>query len=113
MATQKTKVKTRPWDPARYIKDDKYAADYLDVTFEDGFEDGYFKVVGKVLWDIVRYKGVDGVAKQVGMDAEAIRTGLQDNDNLNMYLFLNVMRALGLQLHASLAGAAPDASAEG
>ena len=105
MATQKAKVKTRPWDPAKSIKDDEEAAVYLEVTLAAAFEDGYFKAVGEVIWDIVRYKGLENVAHDVGMEPEDLKAALTGDGHKDLSLIMQVMNALGLQLHASVAEA--------
>lgn len=108
MATHKTRIKTRTWDPAKTIKDEEEAAAYLDVTLEAAFEDGYFKAVGPVIWDIVRYKGIENVAQQVGKDAKALKAALTDESSADLTLVLQVVRALAFQLHASVAEAKSD-----
>ena len=102
MATQKAKVKTRPWDPAEHITDDAYAALYLDGALEEGFEDGYFRVVAPIIWDIVRWKGTDAVASDTGLDADSLRKAFSDDGNPDLLTVLQVLRALGLQLRVSV-----------
>ena len=101
MAVRKAKVKTKPWDPAEHIQDDAYAALYLDGALEEGFEDGDFRVVAAVVWDIVRWKGVAAVASDTGLDAESLRKAFSDAGNPDLLTVLQIMRALGLRLHAS------------
>ena len=109
MATQKAKVKTRPWDPAEHIQDDAYAALYLDSALEEGFGDGDFRVVATVIWDIVRWKGVAAVVNDTGLDAESLRKAFSDAGNPDLLTVLQVARALGLRLHASVAEAKAEA----
>ena len=99
MATHKTK--TRPWDPARTIRSDVEAADYLDAALELGFEDGDFRVVAAVIGDIVRWKGMAAVASDAGLDIESLSQVFSDDGNPDFTTVLNVVRALGFRLHAS------------
>ena len=102
MAAQKAKVKTIPWDPAEHIEDDAYAALYLDGALEDGFEDGDFRVVARVIWDIVRWKGMTAVASSTGLDAEVLRKAFSDAGNPDLLTVLQVARALGLRLRVEV-----------
>ena len=103
MAVQKAKVQTTPWDPAQHIEDDAYAALYLDGALEEGFEDGDFRVVAPIIWHIVRWKGTDAVANDTGLDADSLRKAFSDHGNPDLLTVLQVVRALGIQLHASVA----------
>ncbi|MDE2899695.1 MAG: putative addiction module antidote protein [Chloroflexota bacterium] len=108
MATQKTRVKTRPWDPAKTIRDHEEAAVYLDVALEEAFQDGYFAAVRDVIWDIVRYKGSAKVAHDLGMDVEELKKMFSADSTPDLSLVLKVVKALGLQLHATVADAKSD-----
>ena len=104
MATQKTRVQTKPWDPAEHIEDDDYAALYLETALEDGDP----RVVAAVLGHIARYKGMAAVAEATGLGRESLYKALSHQGNPELATILKVVKALGLQLHASVAEAKSD-----
>ena len=104
MATQKAKVQTMPWDPAEHIEDDEYAALYLETALEDGDP----QVVAAVLGHIARYKGMARVARATGMGRESLYKALSHQGNPELATVLKVVKALGLQLHATVADSKPE-----
>ena len=102
MATQKAKTKTRPWDPARTIRNNAEAADYLDAALELGFEDGDFRIVAAVIGNIVRWKGMSDVASAAHLDPEVLREAFSYNGKPDIATVLKVVRALGLRLSAEV-----------
>ena len=98
MTIQRTK--TTPWDPATHIKDDAYAAGYLQAALEDGDP----QVVAAVLGHIARYKGMAKVARAAGLGRESLYKALSPSGNPEFSTVLRVVRALGLQLSAEVAG---------
>ena len=105
MSNQKAKAKTKPWDPAEHIEDDEYAALYLEIALEDGDP----CVVAAVLGHIARYKGMAAVVEATGLGSESLYKALSHQGNPELATVLRVVKALGLQLHATVA----DAKAEG
>lgn len=101
MAVQKAKVKTTPWEPWKHIEDDEYAALYLEVALEEGDAQD----VATVLGHIARYKGMAQVARATGMGRESLYKALSANGNPELATILKVVKALGLQLHATVADA--------
>jgi probable addiction module antidote protein len=95
--TKATKTRTRPFDAARYLESDEDIAAYLDVVLEDGDP----QVVSRALGEIARAKGMTNIARATGMSRESLYKALSPDGNPEMATFLKVIRALGLQLHAS------------
>lgn len=91
------KTKTRPFDPAEYLDDDKAIAVYLTEALETG-ESAY---VAHALGVIARAKGMSEVARQTGLSRESLCRALSDDGNPQLATLLRVMRALGLELSAS------------
>ena len=105
MATQKSRVKTTPWDPAKTIRDDEEAAVYLDVALNEGDHTD----VAWALGVIARYKGMAAVAEATGLGRESLYKALSHQGNPEFATVLKVVKALGLQLHATVV----DAKVEG
>ncbi|MDE2801462.1 MAG: putative addiction module antidote protein [Chloroflexota bacterium] len=104
MTTQKPSVKTRPWDPAEHIRDDEDAAVYLDVALDEGDHQD----VAWALGVIARAKGMAAVAEATGLGRESLYKALSHQGNPEFATILKVVKALGLQLHASVAEAKPE-----
>ncbi|MCY4624756.1 MAG: putative addiction module antidote protein [Chloroflexi bacterium] len=94
------RTKTIPWDPATHIKNDAYAAEYLQAALEGGDP----RVVAAVLGHIARYKGMAHVARVTGLGRESLYKALSPSGNPEFSTVLKVVRALGLQLSAEVAG---------
>lgn len=104
MATQKTKVKTIPWEPWKHIRNDEDAALYLDVALEEGDH----RDVAWALGVIAKYKGMGAVAEAAGLGRESLYKALSFNGNPEFATVLKVIRALGLRLHASVGATSDD-----
>ncbi|MEP7242234.1 MAG: addiction module antidote protein [Gammaproteobacteria bacterium] len=99
MVRAKTRIKTRPWDPAEHMKTDEDRAAYLEAALEDG-DPG---VIVAVLGDIARSRGMAEVARETGLGRESLYKALSNNGNPGLATVLKVVSALGLRLHASVA----------
>jgi probable addiction module antidote protein len=98
MAKAKKKtLKTRPWDGARYIRDDADRAAYLEAALEDDDP----RVVIAVLGDIARSRGMTEVARETGLGRESLYKALSENGNPSLATVLQVIRAVGLRLHVA------------
>lgn len=74
-------------------------AAYLEAALEDGDP----AVVVAVLGDIVRAKGMTAIARETGLGRESLYTALSGDGHPEFATVLNVIRALGLRLHAAAA----------
>jgi len=95
--TKTKKTRTRLFDATRYLEADEDIAAYLDAVLEDGDP----RVVSRALGEIARAKGMTNIARATGMSRESLYKALSPGGNPEMATFLKVIRALGLQLHAS------------
>jgi probable addiction module antidote protein len=95
--TKTTKTRTRPFNAARYLESDEDIASYLDAVLEDGDP----RVISRALGEIARAKGMTNIARATGMSRESLYKALSPDGNPEMATFFKVIRALGLQLHAS------------
>ena len=93
----KRKPKTSKWDPVEHLHDAEVAA-YLEAALEDGDP----AVVAAALGDIARAKGMTKIAREAGLGRESLYRALSPNGNPELSTVLRVVRALGLELHASL-----------
>jgi probable addiction module antidote protein len=95
---------TRPWDPADHLETDEDIVAYLEAAFEDGDP----ALIAAALGDVARARGMTKVAADAGLGRESLYKALSPNGNPEFATVLKVMRALGLQLHASTASGAAD-----
>jgi probable addiction module antidote protein len=96
MTTQK-KTATRPYDAARYLKTKESMAAYLEAALEDGDP----RLVASALGAIARANGMSQLARDAGLSRESLYRALSPDGNPEMATFLKVVRALGVQLHAT------------
>lgn len=92
-------MRTRRWDVARYLRDDQDMAAYLQAALDDGSPG----IVAAALGDIARARGMTAVARAAGMGRESLYKALSRDGNPELATVLRVVRALGLELHATAA----------
>ena len=97
-----TKTPTRTWDVAEHLETEEDMAAYLEAALEDGDP----ALVAAALGDIARAKGMTLIARETGLGRESLYRALSPGGNPEFATVLKVVRALGLRLHASAAGAA-------
>lgn len=88
---------TTRWDSAAYLRDDDDIAAYLNAVLEE--EDP--ALVTHALSVIARAKGMNQLARETGLSAESIQRALSPEGHPELAEILKVVRALGLQLHAT------------
>lgn len=96
------KTQTRPWDVVEHLETEEDMAAYLEAALEDGDP----QLVAAVLGDIARAKGMTQIAREAGLGRESLYKALSPEGNPEFSTILKVVRALGLQLHATPAEAA-------
>jgi probable addiction module antidote protein len=96
---RKTKTRTRKWDAANHLRSQADIAAYFEAALEDGDP----AVVAAALGDIARAKGMTEIARESGLGRESLYKALSPNGNPELATVLRVVRALGLELHASSA----------
>lgn len=90
-------TETKPWDPADHLQTDEDMAAYLEASLEEGDP----ALVAAALGDIARAKGMTQVAREAGWGRESLYKALSPTGNPEFATILNVVAALGLQLHAT------------
>ena len=91
------KTKTRIWDPAEHLIADEDMAAYLEAAFQEGDS----ALVAAALGDIARAKGMSQLARDAGLGRESLYKALSADGNPEFATIMQVVSALGLQLHAS------------
>lgn len=95
------KTQTRPWDVVEHLKTEEDMVAYLEATLEDGDP----ALIAAALGDIARAKGMTQIARETGLGRESLYKALSPEGNPEFATVLRVVKALGLRLHASPAGA--------
>ncbi|PTB21995.1 putative addiction module antidote protein [Trinickia symbiotica] len=98
-----SKIKTRPWDSAEHLKTEDDIAEYFEACLQEGGDDPAF--IAHALGVIARARGMSEVARDAGVSREGLYKALSGEGNPSFDTILKVIRALGLQLHASKAHA--------
>ena len=91
------KTATTVWDPAQHLKTEDDMAAYLEAALEEGDS----TLIAAALGDIARAKGMTQVARDAGLGRESLYKALSSTGNPEFSTILQVIQALGLQLHAS------------
>jgi probable addiction module antidote protein len=97
MTKRKTKLKTYPWDPVRYLKTEKDRKEYLNAALEDGDP----ALIAAVLGDIARSKGMTDVARKAGLGRESLYKALSRTGDPKFGTIMKVMNAVGIKLRSA------------
>ncbi|HBF34428.1 TPA: putative addiction module antidote protein [Candidatus Sumerlaeota bacterium] len=100
------KIKTRPFDPARYLETEEDMAVYLTAALQEDDP----ALVGVVLGDIIRAYGMTQVAKLTGLSRTSLYKAFSADGNPSMGTVLKVIHALGISLSAARVPEAPAVS---
>lgn len=98
-----TKVATRPYDAASYLKTDAECALYLQAVIDEA--DGDPAMVVTALGEIARARGMMQLARETGLTREGLYKTLSAGGNPSFATVMKVCRALGVELHAKVAQA--------
>lgn len=96
-STTGKKIKTRKWDPVRYLKTEDDMVAYLEAALEDGDP----SLVTAALGDIARARGMTQLARDSGLGRESLYKALSPTGNPEFSTVMKVVEALGLRLHAT------------
>jgi probable addiction module antidote protein len=86
-------VKTKPFDPAKYLDNDEAIAAYMT----DALETGDPAFVADALGVVARARGMSDVARAAGVSRESLYRALSADGSPKFDTVLRVMNALGLQ----------------
>jgi probable addiction module antidote protein len=87
-------LRTRPFDPADYLKTEEEILEYIKVWMEDGTP----REIASALGDVARSQGMSEIARKAGLGRQALYNALSDNGNPTLETLTAVLNALGLQL---------------
>lgn len=88
---------TSPWDPVDHLK----TAEDMAGLLEAALEDGHPLVIAAALGAMARAKGMTTLSKGTGLNRKSLYRALSENGNPELDTFIKVVKALGLQLHAT------------
>jgi probable addiction module antidote protein len=95
------KIKTTAYDVADYLSTPEECAAYLDASIAESQGDPAF--IAKAIGDIARAKGMSELARETGMGRESLYKALSGERNPEFGTILKVLKALGLELHTTVA----------
>jgi probable addiction module antidote protein len=87
-------LKTKPFDPADYLKSEDDILEYIKVWMEDGSP----REIASALGDVARSRGMSEIARKSGVGRQALYNALSDAGNPTLETLTAVLNALGLQL---------------
>jgi probable addiction module antidote protein len=87
-------LKTKPFDPADYLKSEDDILEYIKVWMEDGSP----REIASALGDVARSRGMSEIARKSGVWRQALYNALSDAGNPTLETLTAVLNALGLQL---------------
>lgn len=96
------KTVTTRYDVAEHLRTREEMAAYLEACIEEADGDAAF--IAKALGDIARAQGMTQVARDAGLSRESLYKALSGDRAPAFDTILKVMGALGLKLHAEVAG---------
>ena len=95
------KTKTIRYDVASQLRTPKEMAAYLEAWLMDAPDDAVG--IARALGDIARTCGMTRVARDAGLSRESLYKALSENGNPSFATIMKVVRAVGVQFHASAA----------
>jgi probable addiction module antidote protein len=87
-------LKTRPYDPARYLNSEAAIEEYLLATCEDGSP----SEIAHALGIVARARGISDLARKTGLTRQALYKALDDDGNPALATVAKVAEALGFRL---------------
>lgn len=93
-------LKTKPFDPANYLKTDTARATYMNEALETGDPAFIADAVGV----LARARGMSKIAKDTGLSRESLYRALSSGGNPEFSTMLRVMAALHLKFKAAPGG---------
>lgn len=97
--TEMAKTKTRPYDAAMHLRNEKECALYLQAAIDEA--EGDSSIIVAALGDIARARGMMQLANETGLSREGLYKALSPEGNPSFATVAKVIEALGLRLHAS------------
>ena len=89
-----------PFDTADYLTSDEMIAGYLALSLEEPDPDFFLES----LWNAVRAKGVDAIAKATGLAREALQRACKPGKKPHFETIMKITKALGVPLAPAMPG---------
>ncbi len=96
--------KMRTFDASDYLDSDEVVAEYLNAALDDENPD----VLLQAIADVAKARGMSQVAKDTGLARESLYKALAPGAKPRYDTVLRLMRALGVELHATPVHASQD-----
>lgn len=90
-------MKTRAFDAADYLESDEVVAEYLNAALENENPD----VLLQAIADVAKARGIAQLARDTGLGRESLYKALTPGAKPRYDTVLKLMRALGVELHAT------------
>ncbi|WP_159590579.1 addiction module antidote protein [Chelativorans xinjiangense] len=87
-------LKTRDFDPARYLTTEEAQEEYLLATCEDGSP----AEIAHALGVVARARGISDLSRKTGLTRQALYKALSGEGNPELATIAKVARALGFRL---------------
>lgn len=89
-----SKIKTRPFDVANYLKNEEDVAEYMRQVLEEGDP----AELGAALGAIARARGMSDLARDTGLSREGLYKSLSGERAPSTETLFKVLKALGFKL---------------
>lgn len=89
--------KIAAFDAAEYLDNEEVIAEYLNAALEDDNPNVFLVAVS----DVAKARGMSQLAKETGLGRESLYKALAPGAKPRYDTLLKLVRALGVQLHAS------------
>lgn len=93
-------TKLTRWDAVDHLKSEKEMVLYLEACLEENDP----ALLAAALGDIARARGMAQLARDTGLSREGLYKALSADGNPSLATIMKVMAALGVKLHAEVAG---------
>jgi probable addiction module antidote protein len=93
---RRTKIKTKPYDSAKYLDTAEARAAYMTEALAT--EDASF--IAEALGTVAKASGMSAVAREAGLSRENLYRSLSGDTNTKLETVVRVLRALGVKLTA-------------
>ncbi|SES19739.1 addiction module antidote protein [Sphingobium sp. YR768] len=90
-------MKTKEFDASKFFTD---ADDQIELL-EDALSTGEAGYIAAAIGTIAKAKGMSKVASDAGLNRQALYAALKDDGNPTLETLLKVLRAVGIELHAT------------
>ena len=92
-----SKIKTSPWDAAKYLKTEKDIAGYLSAAFDDGNR----AIIARALSNVARARGMTEIARKAKIPRSTLYKALSPDGNPEFQTVRKIVDAFGLKLQVA------------